>query len=591
MEQIPGYKLISKIGEGGMAIVYKGTQLSLNRPVAIKILQKKLADHSLVLERFNRESLIIARLHNPNIIHIIDRGITSEGMPYFVMEYVEGSDLEDAIRAGNLDFNRKVDIVVQTCKALAYAHKNGVIHRDIKPSNVLIDIEGNVQVLDFGIAQFYEDEETDFRHTHTGTIMGTLEFMSPEQRASADKVTALSDLYSLGVVMYELFTGVRPMGRFKLLSEIDPSIPALIDNLVLSCLETDPADRPASADEIKDQLLKLLRGAHLKKDQKNRASHGISDIKEKFALLDVIKEAPHGSVYLYEDRSNNKLMVIKKRPSRSSGYIEAKRLTSLKHKNIANVLGTSKNKNAFIVVMEYLSGGSLKDRLVQPYKMDKFLPIAKQICEGLTFAHENSVIHGDLRPSNILFTDTGSVKITDFGLDEHYVLPRGKANWYNPFGEPKSVQGDILSAGVIFYQMMTGAEPEWINDALTLPLSFDSFPIDLQALLIRMFSIDRKKRFSSFNEVISEIDNLMSIDIETEAPEADLTLFEEIESPETPSVEPVKPSVLRVLQALFFFLLLIFIALVYLTYTGDIYSYIAILKDLWNTMASWMTKI
>jgi len=453
MEQIPGYRLIDRIGEGGMATVYKGLQLSLNRPVAIKILQKKLADHSTVLERFKRESLIIARLNNPNIIHVIDRGITEEGMPYFVMEYVEGIDLEYAMKAGDLDFNRKVDLVIQICKALSYAHKNGVIHRDIKPSNVLIDGEGNVQVLDFGIAQFYKNENKDFQRTLVGSIMGTPDYMSPEQQYSADKVTNLSDLYSLGVITYELFTGARPIGRFKLPCEIDSNIPEPLQDIIISCLEPDPADRPASADDIKDRLLKLLRGAHLKIDQKNRASQGIYDIKEKFALLDVIKEEHHGAVYLYEDRAHKNLMVIKKRPHKTSGFMEAKLLSSLRHKNIANILGTSKNDKAFIVVMEYLSGGSLKDRLVQSYKMDKFLILGRQICEGLSFAHRNKVIHGDLRPSNILFTNAGLAKITDFGLGEHYVPPLGKVNWYNPTGEPKSVKCDILAAGVIFYQI------------------------------------------------------------------------------------------------------------------------------------------
>lgn len=584
MEQIPGYQLIDKIGEGGMAIVYKGLQVSLNRPVAIKILQKKLADHSSVLERFNRESLIIARLNNPNIIHIIDRGVTLEEMPYFVMEYIEGTDLEHAIKLGGLEFNRKIDLVVQICKALSYAHKNGVIHRDIKPSNVLIDEEGNVQVLDFGIAQFYGDEDINPRHTRVGTIMGTPDFMSPEQRSSSDKVTALSDLYSLGVVMYELFTGARPIGRFQLPSEIDSSIPESIQDVIMSCLENDPAKRPSSADEIKDRLLKVLRGAHLKTDQKKRASQDISDIKEKFALLDVIKDESRGSVLLYEDRTNNSLMVIKKRPSKSLGYEEAKILTSLSHKNIANILGTSKNKSAFIVVMEYLSGGSLKDRLVQPYQMNDFLTLGKQICEGLAFAHKNSVIHGDLRPSNILFTNSGDAKITDFGLDEHYVPPKGKINWYNPTGESKSVRGDILAAGVIFYQMLTGSEPEWLDDSLSFPPSFDALPIELQAILIRMVSKDRKNRYRSFVEVLADMDNFMAADIRNEDRDTDLTVLEEEEVPEPPPAEPVKPSVLRFLNGLFLLMLLIFTVLVYLTYTGDIYNYITWLTDLWNSL-------
>jgi serine/threonine-protein kinase len=173
MRSIGGYEVIEKIGEGGMSIVYKGRQVSLNRPVAIKVLPRKLMDQHDLLERFKRESVIIARLNHPNIIHVIDRGITPKGMPYFVMEYVEGTSLARAIREGNLDANRKMDLIIQTCKALSYAHKNGVIHRDIKPANVLIDANGNVLVLDFGIAKFYDQGGGNLQGTRADMIMGT----------------------------------------------------------------------------------------------------------------------------------------------------------------------------------------------------------------------------------------------------------------------------------------------------------------------------------------------------------------------------------------------------------------------------------
>jgi serine/threonine-protein kinase len=217
------------------------------------------------------------------------------------------------------------------------------------------------------------------------------------------------------------------------------------------------------------------------------------------------------------------------------------------------------------------------------------MTLAKQICEGLAFAHRNGVIHGDLRPSNILFTNTGRAKITDFGLDEHYVPPKGKVNWYNPLGEPKSVRADILAAGVIFFQMLTGSEPEWVDGTLSLPDSFDSFPIEMQAMLIKMFSTDRKYRYTSCDEVIKEIDNYRTAEIKSKARDTDATIIEEKGEPkETPSAEPVKPSVLRVLTTLFFLILLIFSVLVYLTYTGDIYRYLAVLTDFWKALVKWI---
>ncbi len=229
MSSLGAYKVSSKIGEGGMATVYKGVQVSLDRPVAIKVLSHAMATDEELLERFQRESRIIARLTHPNIIHVIDRGITRDGRPYFVMEYVDGTDLAHLIRSGGLDQNRKLDVVLQVCKALAYAHKNGVIHRDIKPANILIDRDGNARVLDFGIAQFLDDTRDGTDRTETGAVMGTYAYMSPEQRLSAHQVTAASDLYSLGAVMYELFSGRRPEGRLRPLSEVDPCLPPGLD--------------------------------------------------------------------------------------------------------------------------------------------------------------------------------------------------------------------------------------------------------------------------------------------------------------------------------------------------------------------------
>lgn len=486
MEQIKGYTLLEKIGAGGMAVVYKGVQISLNRPVAIKILLKKLSGHTEVIDRFKRESVIIARLANPNIIHVIDRGITAGGQPYFVMEYIEGTDLAVLIKKGALNVNQKLNLCVQMCRAFSYAHKNGVIHRDIKPSNILIDRDGNVRVLDFGIAQFYGDDTEDSSQTQFGTIMGTMPYMSPEQQFSAGEVTALSDQYSFGILMYELFTGVKPVGRFRMPSEIDPSFPPSLEALIMRCVELEPEKRFSSIDEIKDLLLKMLRGAHIGTAQRQRASQALSSMEERFALLDIIKEDTYSTVYLFENRENQELLIIKKCSNNSTGYPEAKKLTQLNHGNIIRILGASKNEQNFIIVMEYLSGGSLKERLVKPLGMDAFLSIALQISTGLAFAHQNQIIHGNLRPSNIMFTQSGQVRIADFGLDEHYPPEKEMTNWYNLCDMPRSVRGDIFAAGVIFYQMLTGDLPKWYGRDLKPPEGFQKLPTALQNLMANM---------------------------------------------------------------------------------------------------------
>ncbi len=589
MEEIEGYKLLDKIGEGGMATVYKGQQVSLNRPVAIKFLSNRLVIHPDMIERFKRESLVIASLNNPHIIHVIDRGITPRGTPYFIMEYVEGTDLATLIHVEKPDFNRKLELIIQVCKALSYAHKNGVIHRDIKPGNILIDSEGNARVLDFGIAQFYGDEDRGAMHTRPGTLMGTLPYMSPEQQTSADKVTTLSDLYSLGVLMYEVFTGLKPLGRFKLPSEIDHTIPKHLEAMIMCCMNQEPLKRPGTPDDIKDVLLKLLRGAHLQTTQRERAGRGIVKFEDKFALLDVIKEKPCGSVYLYEEKTNQKLLVIKKKPSTNAGFMEAKLLTSLKHRNIVNILGASRNEQLFIIVMEYLSGGSLNDRLIKPYPLEEFLRTAREICEGLSFAHKNRIVHGNLRPSNILFSDIGQVKIADFGLNEHYAESKDISNWYSIKREPRSPHTDIFAAGVIFYQMLTGTMPPVTDVRSDQNRHFKYLPFDLREMVLQMLSRKRESRQNNFDEIITQIDAFLEANMGKTASGADADidkteLIDRSEKLDRSAAETIWTRPWHFIWIFLFMTALSAMAVGYLAYTGKLEKCINVLVEAWKVL-------
>ncbi len=577
MTKIGGYEVTGKIGQGGIGSVYKARQVSLDRLVAIKVLSEKLTDNPDVLDRFNRESLIIGRLNHPNIIHVIDRGIVPEGMPYFVMEYVEGIDLAKAIKTNKLDANRKLDLVIQVCKALSYAHKNGVIHRDIKPSNVLIDTDGNALVLDFGIAKFFDKKGDNTNQTRSDLIMGTLEYMSPEQQTDTSSVTAATDLYSLGALMYELFTGAKTLGRFKRPREINASIAKPLEHVILRCLETEPKDRFASADEIREHLLKLLQGAHLPKAQREQAKKVLPKAEDKFALLDIIKkEDSYGAVYLYQDKANNRLLVIKKRTNASAGLSEAKLLTALKHKNIVNILGASGSERVFIIVMEYLSGGSLTDRLIRPLPWAEALRIGRQICEGLSFAHKNRMAHGNLRPSNILLADSGQVKLTDFGLEEHYTLGQDGVNWYNVCREPRSPGADIFAAGTIFYQMLTGDLPTWKGGRLVHGDYFRLLPIELQGMVTRMLSRDQGARHGSFDQVTEEIDKLLALyKRKRRKPKVAAT-----------QAKPPKKWGKRPGWTLFFLALLVVVALLYLNHTGEIKTYTDAILAQWNKIVS-----
>ncbi len=512
--QIPGYTIIETIGTGGMATVYKGIQDSLKRKVAIKIIHKQLANQPLVLEQFERESYIIAQLTHPHVIHVIDRGLLKDKTPYFVMEYLEGSDLSQVILQGGLEINKKIELLIQVCKALSYAHKNGVIHRDIKPANIFIDLENHAHVLDFGIAQFCDNEASS-----SDALMGTLAYMSPEQKISSDNITILSDLYSLGVVMYILFTGQKPAGNFVSPSNLADGVDPMLDELILSCLNDDPLNRPASAEKIKDTLLKLLNGTHLKNEQKVRAELGIASLKKRFALLDVIKEEKHSAIYLYENKNDHNLLVIKKRPIWSKGFDETNLLKPLTHKHIAKIYGTSKNDRTYIIVMEYLNGGALQDRLIVATPWDEALRTLREICLGLSFAHQNNIIHGNLRPSNILYDENGLVKLTDFGLDEHY-NDGAKRNWYKLQSEDKTKRTDIYSAGIILYQLLTGSLPRWKNRQIEPTEKFNALPEQLKTMVKTMVNWSPMARQNNMNQVVDEINAILEYHLQLTMEEA-----------------------------------------------------------------------
>ncbi|NVK87317.1 MAG: protein kinase [Gammaproteobacteria bacterium] len=500
---IPGYRLQHKIGDGGMAEVYAAEQLSLKRRVAIKFLSEQLLNHATAKQLFENEPLIVARLNHPKIIHVIDKGVTAEGKPYFVMEYVAGISLHDAIQENELPLLKKLNYVIQICRGLSFAHRNGIIHRDIKPANIIIDSEDNARILDFGIAALFANER--FHSGQRSQVLGTDRYMAPELKESAENASILSDIYALGALMYELFSEDFE-SPITIVNTQAATIPPMIKAIIVQCLNIKAENRPTSAAVIENQLLQVIKGAHLAKSQKQSAEKDIASLSKNFTLLEVFNENEYGAVYLYERQKTNDLIVIKKRANDSSGLKEAKLLTSLKHPQIANIYGTASNQRSFIVVMEYLDGGTLADRLIQPFPLDEFYHVAGQILAGLEFAHKNRIIHGNIRPTNILFDQTGSVKLSDFGYCEHYFADEQSQNWYTPL-EPEavSIELDLFATGAVFYHMLTGQPLAWKNGQITWTESYAQLPKPLQRLLLQLLALDPSSRIASATAAMDEL--------------------------------------------------------------------------------------
>jgi hypothetical protein len=244
----PQLEILELIGRGGMGFVFKARQPHLDRFVALKLLPDSLAHDPQFAERFNREGRVLARLNHPNIVSIFDFG-QAGGFYYLMMEYVDGVNLRQAMQAGRFSPAEALTIVPKICEALQFAHEEGILHRDIKPENILLDAKGRVKIADFGIAKLVGEEHPDISLTATGAALGTMHYMAPEQIEKPATVDHRADIYSLGVVFYELLTGELPLGRFGPPSAKTP-VDSRVDDVVMRTLEKEREKRFQSAGEM-----------------------------------------------------------------------------------------------------------------------------------------------------------------------------------------------------------------------------------------------------------------------------------------------------------------------------------------------------
>ena len=251
-EFFPALQIIELIGVGGMGAVYKARQEGLDRVVALKILPEEFSHDVKFALRFTREARTLAKLNHPNIVSVYEFG-NVEDTYYFLMEYVEGSTLRDVVKARELTPEHSLAIVPHLCDALQYAHDKGVVHRDIKPENILMSVDGAVKIADFGLSRILGSDAHQHSLTATHQVMGTPRYMAPEQLEGAHGVDHRADIYSLGVVIYEMLTGELPIGRFaapSLKAEID----VRLDDVVLRTLEKEPQRRYQHASQIKSDV-------------------------------------------------------------------------------------------------------------------------------------------------------------------------------------------------------------------------------------------------------------------------------------------------------------------------------------------------
>ena len=251
-DKFPQLEILHLVARGGMGDVFCARQTSLNRLVALKIIRPETQASPGFADRFVREAHALAKLSHQNIVTVYDFGQT-DGVYYFIMEYIDGINLRQMLRAGKLGPRQALEIVPAVCDALQFAHDKGIVHRDIKPENIMVDTDGNVKIADFGLAKLLDQKTASPMLTKTNQVMGTMHYMAPEQFERPQEVDHRADIYSLGVVIYELLTGELPLGRFAHPSK-KVSLDIRLDEIVLQTLEKEPSLRYQRVSELKSDM-------------------------------------------------------------------------------------------------------------------------------------------------------------------------------------------------------------------------------------------------------------------------------------------------------------------------------------------------
>jgi serine/threonine protein kinase len=487
------YILEHKLGEGGMAEVWKARHVHLGSIAAIKFLLPRLAGDPELEDRFLSEGKRQARLQHKNIVPAIDF-LQIDGRSYLIMQYVEGTNLETKLRERNGPLSREEvrTISSDVLSALDYAHSLGVVHRDVKPSNILLDKQGRASLSDFGIALALGEER---RMTRTGIAVGTPDYMSPEQIIRPKAVDARSDIYSFGCVLYAMLTGSPPFGmdgttefyikdchvRTTPLPPVqrNPAISPAVGRVVLQCLEKDPAKRFQTCGSV-ITALDVIAGDEEHKPMERQVG--------QYLLEEKLGEGGMAEVWKARHQVLGTAVAVKFLSARLAGIAdveqrflgEGKRQAQLQHPNIVSAYDFLHLNERSYLIMRFIEGQNLDESLSKaqaPLSIAQALAISTDVLGALGYAHSRSVVHRDLKPSNILIENTGRAFVMDFGialvLGEERATRAGSAIGTPDFMSPEQIVGardidcrsDIYSFGCMLYQMLTQRLPFEVKEA------------------------------------------------------------------------------------------------------------------------------
>jgi serine/threonine protein kinase len=551
---IPDYEILGRIAGGGMGVVYRARQKSLNRIVALKMIRTQEHAGPEELARFKVEAQEVARLNHPHVVRIYDFG-EHQGLPYFSMELVEGGNLAQKLAGTSQPPREAAQFIETLAGAMHYVHLQRIVHRDLKPANILLASDGTPKIADFGLARRLDD---DLRPGGSRTaVAGTAGYMAPEQaRGKRKEIGPVTDVYALGTILYEMLTGRPPFQEetweltiLQVLGEepappshLRPEVPRDLETICLKCLEKDPGQRYASAAALAQDLRRFLDGETI-----SVGPVGEWEWQEKWArqagyeLLDVLTAGVRDVVYKAREVGLGRLVALKvlltmakAEPEEVARFRqEAEVIARLQHPNIVQIYNFGENRGRAYFSMEYVDSGSLIEKFVdRPVPALRAAEIVATLAETMHYAHERNIIHCALKPSNVLLTADGVPKITNFGLavllekeqaeTAHKTAFRRLPSYMGPElaeGRIKDVgpATDVYALGAILYKLLTG-EPPFLGSTFQDTLEQVRFrepvtpsrlqagiPLELEAICLKCLEKEPRNRFASAAAMAEEL--------------------------------------------------------------------------------------
>jgi serine/threonine protein kinase len=561
------YEIIETLGKGGMGEVLKAQDTQLKRTVAIKGLLPGSFGNEEARARFLREARLAAQLNHPNIATIYDI-LDSDGQLFIVMEFIEGETLRDRVSRGPLPLAQALDFSSQIASALAAAHREGVIHRDIKSENIKVTPGGYIKVLDFGLAtRVYTVDPTveqtvkaeSMWVTQQGFVGGTPGYTAPEQWRG-DPVDGRADIFSFGVVLYEMITGRTAFPGQSVIERIaatmhqEPEpvthftqVPTHLERVVRKALAKDPKERYQSMTELLLELEALKRQPAAVAQPTPVSEREI--LVGRYRILTELGEGGMGKVYKARDQKLDRVVAIKElRPGALGDEIakarflrEANLLAQLNHPHIATIHDIVEEDDQIFIVMEYIEGERLLDKVKHgPLPSGQAYQYALETAEALAEAHSRRIIHRDIKSANIMITPGGHVKVLDFGLAKQLspaelsqtgmtqTVAAGLTASRITFGTPKYMspeqrttadvdeRSDIFSYGVVLSEMLAG-EFIYTGEALADILEADPQPLPpplgkiqphWRPLLKKSLARSPEQRYQTVTDLVADLKRL-----------------------------------------------------------------------------------